>query len=155
MQHNSCTLFDCKEVQLILFKIHLDNFQKNIEKVDLVEIKSDDDEIEKEEYIELKRDEPEVERLENSGLIKEKQIGKKRRKELLEYDDRQRMLRLGTPARFNSRTDFFSKSEKYFINFDLNMLNGPMLYSINYTLTTGWLKFGHTILFKEVPHAIQ
>lgn len=70
------------------------NDEKNIEKVDLVEIKSDDDEIEKEEYIELKRDEPEVERLENSGLIKEKQIGKKRRKELLEYDDRQRMLRL-------------------------------------------------------------
>lgn len=52
---------------------------------------SNDDE---EEYIETKHDKPKAARLDNSELIKELKIGKKRRKELLEYDDRQRMLRL-------------------------------------------------------------
>lgn len=49
---------------------------------------------EPEEFIELKSDLPTVERLDNSKMIRELKIGKKRRKELLEYDDRQRMLRL-------------------------------------------------------------
>jgi len=49
---------------------------------------------EEEEYIETKHDKPKATRLDNSKLIKELKIGKKRRKELLEYDDRQRMLRL-------------------------------------------------------------
>merc|ERR1719481_2478917 len=41
---------------------------------------------EPEEFIEIKSDLPTVERLDNSKMIRELKIGKKRRKELLEYD---------------------------------------------------------------------
>jgi len=57
-------------------------------------ITEEDEDYSEEEFIELASEGPQADRLDNSKLIKDLKIGKKRRKELLEYDDRQRMLRL-------------------------------------------------------------